>query len=85
MWIKIFAMWPFTARCRNCSTKVRLRIPRWQNVIFQILAQVAFWGILLVGITAGNDDLVVAAIAAALIAVVIAIIPGIFAGLEVSH
>ena len=78
-------MWPFTARCRNCSTRVRLRIPRWQNVIFQILAQVAFWGILLAGITGGNVDLIVAAIAAALIAVAIAIIPGIFASLEVSH
>lgn len=64
---------------------MRLRISRWQNVFFQLLAQVAFWSILLVGINAGNSDLIVAAMAAALIAVLIAIIPGIFAGLEVSH
>jgi hypothetical protein len=77
-------MWPFVARCRNCGSKVRLKIPRWQNVLFQILGQAAFWSILLTGIIVRNGNFIVAAIAGALIAIVIAIIPGIFAGLEES-
>jgi len=56
MWIKVFAMWPFMARCKNCGCKVRLKIPRWQNILFQILGQLAFWSILLAGLTAGGGN-----------------------------
>lgn len=85
MWVKVFAMWPFVARCRNCGRKARLKIPRWQNVLFQILGQMAFWGFLVTGIVVGEGNLVLAAIAGAFIAIMIAMIPGIFAGLEESQ
>jgi hypothetical protein len=78
-------MWPFVARCKNCGSKVRLKIPRWKNVVFQILGQVAFWGILLMGIVSSTHNLIVAAISGAFIAIIISIIPGIFAELEVSQ
>ncbi|MDH3786962.1 MAG: hypothetical protein OES53_00220 [Xanthomonadales bacterium] len=85
MWIKVFAMWPFMARCKNCGCKVRLKIPRWQNILFQILGQLAFWSILLAGLTAGGGNILVAASAGAVIALLIAIAPGIFAGLEATQ
>jgi hypothetical protein len=85
LWIKVFAMWPFTARCRNCSSKVILKIPRWQNVLFQILGQIAFWSILLSGLLVSGSNVIVAALAGAIIAIMIAIIPGIFAELDVNR
>ena len=78
-------MWPFTARCRNCAATVILKIPRWQNVLFQILGQIAFWGILLSGLLVGGSNVIVAALAGAIIAIMIAIIPGIFAELDVNR
>jgi hypothetical protein len=85
LWIKAFAMWPFTARCRNCAVTVILEIPRWQNVLFQIFGQIAFWGVLLSGLSAGNGNIIAAGLAGATIAVTIAIIPAIFAELEVKR
>lgn len=85
LWVKVYAMWPFTARCRNCGAKVRLKIPRWQNVLVQILAQFAFWSVFILGIVAGNGDMIVAALAGAFIALLIASIPGLFAALELSR
>lgn len=78
-------MWPFTARCRNCNSKVILKIPRWQNVLFQILGQIAFWSILLWGLTAGDGNIIAAGLAGATVAIMIAIIPGIFAELVVNQ
>ena len=76
-------MWPFSVQCRNCRTRVRLKIPRWQNIFVQILGQIAFWAVLLTSISAGMWGAIVGGVIGAVIAILIAFIPGLFAELEV--
>ena len=81
--MKIFAVWPFSVHCRNCGAKVRLKIPRWQNILVQILGQMVFWSVLLTGISAGMWGAIVGGMIGAVFAIMIAFIPGFFAELEV--
>ena len=83
LWMKVFAIWPFNVQCRNCRTKVRLKIPRWQNILVQIIGQIVFWVVLLTGISAGMWGAIVGGMIGAIIAILIALIPGLFAELEV--
>ena len=83
LWKKIFAVWPFNIRCRNCRVKVHLKIPMWLNIVVQLFSQFAFWSILLVGISSGLWNVVVGVIIGAIVAVLIALIPGLFLELEV--
>lgn len=77
-----FAYWPFSARCNNCGVRVRAKIPGWQNLLVQLLGQVAFWGALLLGISAGVGGLVVGFLGGVVLAVLIAMVPGFFSRLE---
>ena len=82
-WAPFFANWPFSARCKNCGARLRVKIPHWQNVLVQVLGQIAFWGASLYGITAGWGGVIPGAIVGIIIALLIAMIPGCFAKLEV--
>jgi hypothetical protein len=82
LWKKVFAVWPFDIRCRNCGVKVHLKLPMWLNIVFQLFAQFAFWFILLMGISSGLWNVVVGFIIGAIVAVLIALIPGFFVDIE---
>ena len=75
--------WPFSARCKNCGARLRAKIPHWQNIIAQILGQVAFWTAFLFGITAGLEGIVVGALVGIVLCVLIIMVPCFFAKLEV--
>ena len=79
----MLVIWPAAARCRNCGARVRLAIPRWQNIMYQLLAQLAFWALLLLGLMDGWPGVLIGGLAGAIIALAIAMIPGFYAGLEV--
>lgn len=79
---KAFAVWPFSARCKNCGEKLRVRMPYWQNVLIQLLSQAVFWTVLIVGIMSGAGVVIGFALGAVL-ALLIAVVPGRFAKLEV--
>ncbi len=83
LWSKLIAVWPFRVRCKNCGVRVRLKIPRWQNITVQILGQFVFWAFLLFGIMLGLHGAVIGGIAGAILAMLIAVIPGFHAELEV--
>ena len=76
-----FAAWPFSARCKNCGVRLRAKIPHWQNILAQILSQVAFWAALLFGFTAGLGGIVVGTVGAVL-SVLIIMVPYLFSKLE---
>lgn len=78
-----FAAWPFSARCKNCGVRLRAKIPHWQNILAQILSQVAFWASLLFGITAGLGGIVLGAIVGVILGGLIIMFPCFFAKLEV--
>lgn len=63
--------------------EVRLKIPRWQNIVVQLIGQLVFWSSLLIGISAGLQQAIIGGVFGAIIALVIALIPGIFAELQV--
>jgi len=63
--------------------KLRLNIPRWQNILAQLLGQFVFWAMLLTGLRAGLFSSIAGGINGAVIAMLIALIPGLFAELEV--
>ena len=79
----MLAMWPFRVRCKNCGARVRLKIPRWQNIMVQILGQIVFWVSLLYGINLGLHGVIIGGITGAVFALLIALIPGYGAELEV--
>ena len=81
-WAKSFAIWPFTTHCRNCGTRLRVKIPFWQNALVQILGQVVFWATLFLSIKSGIGGVVVGATVGFVLAMLIAMIPGLFAKLE---
>jgi hypothetical protein len=81
-WAKFFAVWPFSTRCKNCGARLRAKIPYWQNVAAQVLAQIVFWTILIVGIGKGAGGIAIGAIVGAALGMLIAMIPGRFAKLE---
>jgi hypothetical protein len=83
VWIKAFAVWPLSIRCRKCNVKLRLNIPRWQNILVQILGQFVFWAMLLTGLRLGLLSAIAGGIIGAFIAMLIALAPGLFAELEV--
>lgn len=62
--------------------RIRAKIPGWQNLLVQLLGQVAFWSALLFGISAGLGGLVVGFLVGVVLAVLIAMIPGFFSKLE---
>ena len=78
-----FAAWPFSARCKNCGVRLRVKIPHWQNILAQIFSQVAFWAALLFGITAGFGGIVIGALVGVVLGVLIIMVPCFFAKLEV--
>lgn len=82
LWKKIFAVWPFDIRCRDCGVKVHLKIPMWLNILIQLFGLFAFWSILLIGISLELWNIAVGVIIGAIIAVLIALIPGFFVELE---
>jgi len=82
LWMKVFAVWPFSVRCRNCKAAVRLKISRWQNVLVQILAQFVFWAALLFGINLGLRSAILGGILGAVGAIFVALIPGLYSRLE---
>lgn len=81
-WARALAVWPFSTRCRNCGARLRVQIPYWQNVTVQLLSQVVFWTVLIVGIRSGIG-VAAAFLGGAALSIVIAIVPGRFAKLEV--
>lgn len=82
-WAPLFASWPFHARCRNCGTKLRVRVPHWQNALAQILAQAAFWALLLFGLVNGGvAGLLFGGLTGTAVGLLIALIPGFFSKLE---
>ena len=78
-----FAAWPFSARCKNCGVRLRTKIPHWQNILAQILCQVAFWAALLFGITVGLGGIVIGGLVGVVLGVLIIMVPCFFAKLEV--
>ena len=83
-WKKALAFWPFSLRCRNCNARLRVKIPRWQNILVQIIGQVVFWTALLFGIRHGTQGMLVGGMLGAVSAILIAMIPGYSADLEKS-
>lgn len=81
-WKKSLAFWPFKLRCSNCNAAVRAKIPRWQNILVQIVGQVIFWAAVLIGIRNGVPGALVGGAIGAMIAMLIAMIPGWGAELE---
>lgn len=82
-WKRALAVWPFNIRCGNCKTAVRARVPRWQNVLAQILAQMVFWVVLIYAIVSGAPGLIIAGMLGAVAALIIALVPGFFSDLQV--
>jgi len=82
-WAPLFASWPFYARCKNCRARLRVRIPHWQNILAQILSQIAFWALLLFGLVQGGlYGLIVGGILGVVVGLLIALVPGFFSKLE---
>lgn len=82
LWKKVIAVWPFVVRCNECGERVRLKIPRWQNVLVQLLGQFVFWAMLLVGISSPEISAITAGVIGFVLALVIAFLPGLFSELE---
>ena len=74
-WKKALAFWPFQLRCGNCNASVRAKIPKWQNILVQIVGQIVFWTALLLGIRNGSQGALVGGTVGAALAVLIATIP----------
>jgi hypothetical protein len=79
----MIAVWPFKLSCKNCNVRVRLKIPRWQNIAVQVIAQFVFWAALIIGIESGLQSSIVGGFSGAVLAIQIALIPGLYAYLEV--
>jgi hypothetical protein len=80
---KCLAFWPFAARCRSCGSRLRSRIPLWQNLLIQILGQLAFWTAVIVGAeTAGGRGIALGVLIGGLIVFLLAAIPACAARLE---
>jgi hypothetical protein len=83
LWNKVIAVWPFVVHCSKCGARVRLNVPRWQNILGQLLAQVVFWLTLLAGISSTELNALAAGIIGLVMALLIALLPGLFNELEV--
>jgi hypothetical protein len=83
VWQRWIAQWPFIVRCRNCGASLRARIPLWQNIGAQLLAQAAFWSASLFGFSYGLGGLFLGLLIGSMIAIAIAFVPGRFSPLEV--
>lgn len=82
-WAPLYASWPFRARCENCGARLRVRIPHWQNILAQIVSQLAFWVLLLYGlVNGGGPGLIVGGAIGIVVGFSIALIPGFFSRLE---
>jgi hypothetical protein len=82
-WALLYAAWPFHTRCRNCGARLRAKIPHWQNILSQILAQAAFWALLLFGAVRGGLQGILAGGAVGIVvSVFIVLIPVFFSKLE---
>jgi len=79
---RIFATWPFHAKCRKCGARIRLDIPFWQNFTAQVTGQIVFWSVLVTAIDAGIQNLILGGSLGAVLALAIVLIPGFFAELK---
>ena len=78
-----FAYWPFSAQCKNCRVRVRAKNSFWNNLLFQVLGQAAFWGGVLFSITSGLGSIIYGIATGTILALVVVMVSGFFSNLEV--